>query len=479
MTAAAATSDPRATDAAAAVLRAGGNAVDAAVTAAFVLYVVEPQSCGIGGDGFMFVHRDRGAPDALGGSGSVPHGLTSSALAADGLDNVPARGAKTVTPPGAVRLLEDALERYGTIPLATAIAPAHDLARQGFAVRGTLAVAARSAQTNSPDVTNDPVLGPLYWPGGDAVVDGDIVVNHALADALELLAEHGSEAMRTGSLADAIATTVAEHGGYLTREDLAEHETEIITPASIDFAGHTVWQMPAPTQGPAVLAALRDVDASDTIEWAEVVRVMRAAMVEAGFDPAAVTVGTPSPAKGDTTFLAVMDHDGTGVSLITSVFGDFGSHLGIGALGGPIHNRATTFRLAARPLGPGKPPHTTIPGLVTGPSGELRALVGVAGGVMQPQTQVQLIMRMLLEGRDPQDAIDQPRFKICFGGGLSLEAGHPLAPRFPEALEKNPGPEGFGAAQVVAWHDGALAAGADRRRGGTAIVLTGRQTGGG
>ena len=300
MTAAAATSDPRATDAAAAVLRAGGNAVDAAVTAAFVLYVVEPQSCGIGGDGFMFVHRGSGRPHALGGSGSVPHGLTSSALAADGLDNVPARGAKTVTPPGAVRLLEDALERYGTIPLATAIAPAHDLARQGFAVRGTLAVAARSAQTNSPDVTNDPVLGPLYWPGGDAVVDGDIVVNHALADALELLAEHGSEAMRTGSLADAIATTVAEHGGYLTREDLAEHETEIITPASIDFAGHTVWQMPAPTQGPAVLAALRDVDASDTIEWAEVVRVMRAAMVEAGFDPAAVTVGTPSPAKGDT-----------------------------------------------------------------------------------------------------------------------------------------------------------------------------------
>ena len=152
MTAAAATSDPRATDAAAAVLRAGGNAVDAAVTAAFVLYVVEPQSCGIGGDGFMFVHRARGAPHALGGSGSVPRGLTPSALAADGLDNVPARGAKTVTPPGAVRLLEDALDRYGTISLAAAIAPARDLAREGFSVRSTLAVAARSAQKNSPDV---------------------------------------------------------------------------------------------------------------------------------------------------------------------------------------------------------------------------------------------------------------------------------------------------------------------------------------
>lgn len=472
MSAAAATSDPRATDAAAAVLRAGGNAVDAAVTAAFVLYVVEPQSCGIGGDGFMFVHRARGAPHALGGSGSVPRGLTSSALAADGLDKVPARGAKTVTAPGAVRLLEDALLRYGTISLAAAIEPARDLARQGFSVRATLAVAARSAQTYSPAVTIDPVLGPLYWPDGRAVREGEIVVNHALADALEVLAEHGSEAMRTGTLAEAIATAVAENGGYLTLQELGEHETEIITPDSIDFAGHTVWQMPAPTQGPAVLAALRDADVSDTIEWAGVVRVMRAAMVEAGFDPAAVTIGTPSPAKGDTTFLAVVDHDGAGVSLITSVFGDFGSHLGIGALGGPIHNRATTFRLTARPLGPGKPPHTTIPGLVTGPAGELRALVGVAGGVMQPQTQVQLIMRMLLERRPPQDAIDQPRFKICFGGDLALEVGHPLSARFPEALEKNPGPEGFGAAQVVAWHDGVLTAGADQRRGGTAVVLT-------
>lgn len=471
MSAAAATSDPRATEAAAHVLRSGGNAVDAAVTAALVLYVVEPQSCGIGGDGFMFVHRQPGSPDALGGSGSVPAGLTPEALVADGLDKVPARGAKTATAPGAVPLLEDALVRYGSLTLAEALEPARRYARDGFVVRQTLATAATLAAKVSPDVVSEPVLGPLYWPDGQPVAEGDIVVNPALHDALRILAVEGAEALRTGSLAAAITSTIGAHEGYLSASDLAGHRTEEIEPASVEFAGHTVWQMPSPTQGPAVLAALRELSETSDIEWGAVEAAMRSAMAEAGFDPAAVQVTIPSPAKGDTTFLAVVDDAGVGVSLITSVFGDFGSHLGVAALGGPIHNRATTFRLTGEQVRAGKPPHTTIPGLVTGPGGELRALVGVAGGIMQPQTQVQLILRMLLEGRAPQDAIDQPRFKICFGGGLALEADHPLAERFPEALERNPGPEGFGAAQVVAWHDGRLVAGADARRGGHAVAL--------
>lgn len=471
MSAAVATSDPRATAAAADVLRSGGNAVDAAVTAAFVLYVVEPHSCGIGGDGFLFVHRGSGPPAALGGSGSVPRGLTTAALLADGLTQVPARGGRSATPPGAVPLLEDTLHRDGTMSLAQTMAPAIALARGGFGVGETLARASRLAVAATPTVAADPVLGPLYWPNGDAVAVGETVVNPALAEALELLGDVGAGAMRTGELARAIASTVQDDGGYLTLEDLAAHETEVLTPVSVELAGHVVWQMPAPTQGPAVIAALRDIEPSGAIRWETVQQAMRAAMIEAGFDPTSVKVAGSGPAKGDTTFLAVVDHEGRGVSLITSVFGDFGAQLGIAAIGGPIHNRAATFRLAAQPLGPGKPPHTTIPGLITTGSGELRALVGVAGGVMQPQAQVQLVVRTLLEGLAPQDAIDAPRFKICFGGDLALEHGHPLVTDFPAALAKNPGPEGFGAAQMIAWHDGRLAAGADQRRGGSAVVL--------
>lgn len=471
MSVSAATSDPRATEAAADVLRAGGSAIDAAVTAAFVLYVVEPQSCGIGGDGFLFVHDQPGPPVALGGSGAVPAGLTQAALQRDGLAQVPARGGRSVTTPGAVALLADALERYGTITLASAVSPAIGFARDGFQVRETLARAVSLAATTSPGVLDDPVLGPLYWPGGHPVALGATVVNPRLADALGYIAEVGEVAIRSGDLGQAIVDTVRADGGYLTLADLDSHETELLQPVSVDFAGHRMWQLPAPTQGPAVIAALRDIASTGPVDWAQVEQAMRSAMREAGFDPSTVQVGGASPARGDTTFLAAVDASGRGVSMITSVFGDFGSQLGVAALGGPVHNRAATFRLTADPLRPGKPPHTTIPGLVTTASGELRALVGVAGGVMQPQAQVQLMIRWLIEGLDPQAAIDAPRFKICFGGDLALEVGHPLAAHSPDSLGKNPGPEGFGAAQMIAWCDGRLRAGADARRGGQAVVI--------
>jgi len=471
VSASAATSDPRATEAAAEVLRAGGNAIDAAVTAAFVLYVVEPQSCGIGGDGFLFVHDQPGPPVALDGSGAVPVGLTQAALERDGLAQVPARGGRSVTTPGAVSLLADALERHGTITLASAVTPAIGFARNGFDVRDTLARAAALAATSSPSVLDDGVLGPLYWPGGQPVASGVTVVNPALAEALEYIAEVGEVAMRSGALGQAIVDAVRADGGYLTLDDLASHQTELLEPISVEFAEHRMWQLPAPTQGPAVIAALRDIASTGPVDWASVERAMRSAMREAGFDPSTVQVGGASPARGDTTFLATVDATGRGVSMITSVFGDFGSQLGVAALGGPVHNRAATFRLAARPLGPGKPPHTTIPGLVTTAGGDLCALVGVAGGVMQPQAQVQLMIRWLIEGLEPQAAIDAPRFKICFGGDLALEAGHSLAADAPAALTKNPGPEGFGAAQMIAWIDGRLSAGADGRRSGHAVVI--------
>ena len=467
MTAAVATSDPRATDAAAAVLRSGGNAADAAVTAALVLYVVEPQSCGVGGDGFLVFHEPGSTPVAIDGSGEVPSGLTPERLAADGLEGVPPRGGASVTTPGAVPMLETALARFGTISLAEAVRPAIGLAADGFEVRPTLSVASRRA---AEALAADPVLGPLYSPSGQGLEEGATVANPDLATCLGRIAEIGSAAILEGATADAIVEVVARDGGYLDHDDLAGHRTTDIDLDSIDFAGHTVWALPSPTQGPAVLAALREIDDVAPVDWEAVLAAMRAAMAEAGFDPASVVVGAPRPARGDTTYLAVVDHAGRAASLITSVFGDFGAHLGIAAIGGSIHNRATTFRLVGRPPSPGKPPHTTIPGLVTGPDG-LRCALGVAGGVMQPQTQVQLILRMLLEGLDPQAAIDAPRFKICFGGGLALEAGHELTSFDRSALERAPGPEGFGAAQVVGYHDAELAAGADSRRGGSATVI--------
>ena len=469
MTAAVATSDPRATGAAVEVLSDGGNAVDAAVTACFVLYVVEPQSCGVGGDGFMFVHDGTGAPAALDGSGAVPLELTTDGLRQSGHDAVPARGGASVTPPGAVALLETALAGHGTISLADAVGPARQHAASGFEVRPTLAsTAARSGAS----LASDPVLGPLYVPEGTPVAEGALICNPRLAECLDVIASEGSRAVLGGPIGAAIVERVRSDGGFLSEIDMARHRTMAVEPGTVDFAGHTVWQMPLPTQGPSVLGALERLEAATPVDWEAVLAATSEGMRAAGFDPAAIVVGgRPKRATGDTTFLAVVDHHGQAASLITSVFGDFGAHLGVDEIGGPIHNRATTLRMLSLEPQPGaKPPHTTIPGMVTR-DGRLGCVLGVAGGIMQPQAQVQLIVRMILEGLGPQAAVDRPRFKVCFGGDLALEGGHELAGTHPAALSRSPGPEGFGAAQVVGWHQGRLEAAADARRGGSAAVL--------
>jgi gamma-glutamyltranspeptidase/glutathione hydrolase len=466
-----ATSDPRATDAAAAVLDTGGNAVDAAVTAAFVLFVVEPHFCGVAGDAFAMVADGSGPPVAYDGSGALPAALSEARLRDDGLDTVPARGGRSVSVPGAVDLLATLLTRHGQLTLADAIAPATALASDGFAVRSTLANAARRA---AGEIGQDPVLGPLYVPDGLPVAAGDVVHNPALAACLSTLAAEGAGPLYRGDLAAALADTVRDDGGYLTADDLAAHETVTMAPARAGLCGCSVWELPTPTQGPAVVHALDALDGTAAlegeVEWDAVLDATRAGMVATGFDPVAMGP-RPAPAKGDTTYLAVVDHDGLAVSLITSLFGDFGSHLGVAALGGAVHNRATTLRMLHSPPTPGKPPHTTIPAMVTDADGSPRLCLGVAGGIMQPQAQVQVLVRTLVEDLPLQAAIDAPRFKVCFGGDLALEPGHPLGRQHPAALGRDPGPEGFGSAQAVGRRHGALEAAADARRGGAARLL--------
>lgn len=460
-----ATSDQRASDAGAAILHAGGNAVDAAVTAMLTLYVLEPQSCGPGGDGFLIHSGNDGELTALDGSGEIPLGLTSAALAEAGLTTVPPRGARTATVPGALPLLFDALARFGSISFTDAAAPAIGFARDGFAVGPTLAAAAGRA---AAEIVTDAVLAPLYVPGGNPVREGDRVRNPALAECLAKFAVAGPSALSDGGLGAAIVDRVQAGGGYLSAADLRHHVTAEATLESAEFRGCRVWEFPHPTQGPAVLAALRRIEAEGPVvaDWQFVIESVRTGMADAGFDLASIVVGQPSPAKGDTTYVAAIDAEHRGASLISSVFGDFGSHFGIPELGGPILNRASILRPWRQDPTPGaKPPHTTIPAVVTS-DGRLAYVLGVAGGFMQPQAQVQVLIHLLEGGLAPQDAIDAPRFKVLFGGDVSLEPGHPLAGQLPEAAARPPGPEGYGAAHAAGIIDGEVLAGADHRRHG-------------
>jgi gamma-glutamyltranspeptidase/glutathione hydrolase len=444
-------------------MRDGGNAVDAAVAAALVLYVVEPQSSGPGGDAFLICVEPGHTPIALDGSGALPLGLSVDALATDGLTDVPGRGARSATTPGAMALLEDALTRFGTRPLGDLVAAAVRLAREGFEVRSSLAAASVRA---APEIAADPVLGPLYAPDARPLADGEWVRNPQLAECLSAVAANGARILYDGALGEAIAERVTTAGGYLRREDLRAHTTIERTPLSAGFRNAVVWELPSPTQGPAVIEALRILNGSEPVRtWTEVVDAVSAGMTHAGFDLRAIG-SQPSPARGDTTYIAAIDGDGLGASLITSVFADFGSYFGIPELGGPLGNRAAMLRALRRSPEPGaKPPHTTIPAAVT-TDGRLAFVLGVAGGFMQAQAQVQILIHLIERGLAPQAAIDEPRFKILLGGELALEAGHPLAATMPDAVHRAAGPEGFGAVQAVGWHDGVLRGGADGRRGG-------------
>jgi gamma-glutamyltranspeptidase/glutathione hydrolase len=421
------------------------------------------------------IHVEPGRdPVALDGSGALPAALDDAALAAAGLDTIPARGAASATVPGAMRLLEDAVAKFGTRSLSELAQPALELAARGFEVRPTLANAAVRA---AAEIGADPVLGPLYVPEGVPVAAGDTVVNPVLAGCLADICENGSTVLHEGALGHAVVARLRACGGFLTEDDFAAHTTAPIRLVATTFRGSTVWELSPPTQGVSVIYALeaiqREFDAVESPDhWVRVIELMGEAMATAGFDLRQIGA-RPAPGQGDTTYVAAVDHQGGGASLITSLFGDFGAHLGIPELGGPIGNRATMLRALRLPMMPGrKPPHTTIPAAVTRDD-ELQFVLGVAGGFMQPQAQVQILIHMLERGVDPQTAIDAPRFRIGFGGALSLEHGHLLSDVLRDAADRPPGPEGFGAAQVVGVdREAGVSAGADPRRGGSAQVVS-------
>lgn len=235
-------------------------------------------------------------------------------------------------------------------------------------------------------------------------------------------------------------------------------------PVSTEFQGTTAWALPEPTQGPAVLAALESLERGGDLGWRAVVEAVVEGLVTTGVD-----LRGPAP---NTTYIAAIDGSGAGASLITSVFAPFGSGLGVDGIGGPLQNRAAGFRVIGQPPRPGKPPHTIIPGLITGPSG-LAHVLGVAGGLMQAQGQVQLAIRLVAERRDPQDAIDAPRFRALPGGALAVEPGHPLGDLYPDAVGADPGFGGFGGAQVASSVGHRVRCGADGRRQGAAAVIDG------
>jgi gamma-glutamyltranspeptidase/glutathione hydrolase len=508
-----ATSQPLATGAALRVLQEGGNAFDAAVTAAAVLNVVEPHMTGIGGDMFALFWSARDGRilglDASGRSGSL---ATPDTILALGLDDVPYRGAGAITVPGALSGWAALLEEYGTLSLGEALAPAIEIARGGFPV--TPIIAGQWKDTEEI-LQRDPGARATFLLDGErGPAAGEWFRNPDLAGSFALIAREGPGALYGGALGARIVETVRGQGGFLTLEDLRLQEPSWVEPLSVDFLGYQVWELPPSGQGIAALQMLEMLEPFELrgmghnsaeylhhlveakkLAFADIERYVsdgdflegdpRALLAEsyiAGrrslIDPrrAAERVDPGRPFEnGETIYLAVADREGNMVSFINSIFEYFGSGIVAPGTGFVLQNRGAGFTLEEghpNRIGPRKHPfHTLIPGFVTR-NGEPFMAFGVMGGSMQPQGHVQLLLNLLLFGMDPQQAVDAPRFRSYNGARLAMES--PIPQEVRAALESmghrlmDEAGVAFGGAQLVMRLERGWAAASDPRKDGMA-----------
>jgi gamma-glutamyltranspeptidase/glutathione hydrolase len=457
------------------VLADGGSAADAAVATGTAMAVVGPHLCGLGGDVLAMVAPPGRPPEALLGVGRAGSGSDAARMRAEGLATMPLRrDIRSVQVPGAVDGWLALHERYGRLPLERVLAPAIELAEDGFAASIMLAFATHL-------VHDVPGAGELC-PDGPLEV-GSIVRLPGIARTLRAIARDG----RAGFYGAEFGRGLLELGaGHFAPNDLAASAAQWCAPLRLPAWGHQLWTVPPPSQGYLTLAGAAvaerlglGADAASA-EWAHLlVEVWRAVghdrpdilydgadgealLDEARLDRAAARVsaesaapsdvvgaagdGAPGVARigdGDTTHLCACDADGLGVSLTQSNALDFGSHLVEPTTGVFLHNRGVGFSLVeghpAEVRAGVRPPHTLSPMLVTGADGELTHLVGAMGGDAQPQIISQLLARLLRSGEDPARAISAPRlaldarspgpFRLWWGDDLTVlvEADAPTA----------------------------------------------------
>ena len=507
-----------ASNAGAAVLRRGGNAVDAAITMAAVLAVVRPHMNGVGGDNFLLIREAKtGRVYALNGSGRAGAKATPAFFAERKLTQVPSTGIMSVSVPGAVRAWEDALKRFGTISLSDALQPAIDYAERGFPVSTRLSL---DITEESRKVSSDPSLSRIFLTNGKAPAPGTILVQADLARTLRTIATGGADVLYRGPIAQQIAAFIEREGGLVTAADLTSHKSQWQEPISTTYAGKTVLAFPPNSQGMTFLEMLNIAESAMPANEAANSAPMIHALAEASklayqdrdrflADPAFSSVpvdrliskayaadrarvirrdtvaapdrsGAARDGNGDTIYLSVVDKDGNAVSMIQSLFAAFGSGRMVPGTGITLHNRGALFELSVEHpnvVTPGKRPfHTLSPAMALNADGSLAAAFGTPGGDGQPQTLVQVLNNVLRYGMTPQQAVEAPRWRVFAGGRLGVEPGIDAATR--AQLERRghvvrvqePSAE-FGGAQMIVIHSsGARMTGADPRREAYAVA---------
>ena len=476
-----ATSQPLASAAGLRVLQQGGNAFDAAVTAAAVLAVVEPTMNGAGGDLFALVYDAKAKQvRGLNASGRAPARATPDEFHRRGLSAIPYRGELSVSVPGVVDGWAELLARYGTIPLSRALEPAIGYARDGYAVSEIIANQWKDAE---PLLARDSAAAATFLPGGHAPAAGEVFSNPDLAATLEQIARGGRDAFYKGPIAKAIADDMRQRRGLLTEADFAANHPDWVEPISTTYRGYDVLELPPNTQGVVALEMLNILEGYDLRAMGQnsaaylhlLVEAKRMAFADrnawladpgsvpaaalarmlskdyaagrrkqfdadhaaADYQPLSLPGSSQIPeehpqAHGDTIYMTVADRDGNVVSLIQSIFEAFGSGIVAGRTGIVLHNRGALFTLQpGHPniIAPGKRPfHTLMPAMVLKDKRPWLSF-GVMGGDMQPQGHVQVLLNLIDFGMNIQEAGEAPRFRHS-AAGLALESAISPEARF-------------------------------------------------
>lgn len=469
------TSQPLATQVALGILKAGGNAIDAAIAANALLGLVEPTGNGVGGDLFAIVWDAKTKQlYGLNASGRSPQSLTIDYFKENGYDQIPAYGPLPVSVPGCVDGWCELNKRFGSMEMDQILQPAIGYAREGFPVTELIAYFWAG---NARSLSRYPNVAEVYMPNGKAPAKGEIFKNPYLANTLEKIARGGRDAFYSGEIAKTIDAFMKEQGGFLSYEDLANHTSEWVEPVSSNYRGYDVWELPPNGQGIAALQILNILEGYDIASMgfgsseyihhfveakklafedraryyadpafndlpveeliSKEYAARRAELINP--DRASRNLDAGEMEHGNTIYMTVADQYGNMISLIQSNFRGLGSGMCPPGLGFILQDRGELFTLEEGHFNvyePGKRPfHTIIPAFIT-KEGKPYMSFGVMGGSMQPQGHAQIVINMIDFGMNIQEAGDAPRMRhdgssqptgkeMTDGGVVNLESGIP------------------------------------------------------
>ena len=470
-----ATSQTLASQAGAQVLARGGSAIDAAIAADAVLGVVEPMSCGMGGDLFALYWDARtGKLTGLNASGWSPQALTPELLHARGSSTMPQAGIHSVTVPGCVNGWSKLHQRFGKLPWGELFQPAAYYAEHGFPVTELI----QGGWRNSLNTLNaDENARRVFLRDGSAPEIGEMFRNPQLAAALKLVAAGGAKVFYRGPIAKAILRTSDRLGGTLAAADLSEFDAEWVDPVSTEYRGWKVYELPPNGQGVAALEMLNIMSnfplfnypargleelhiqiEAQKLAYADLARYVadprfsrvpvegllapayarrRAELIRMDAARCTAEPGHPPPTAGDTIYLSVVDRDGNIVSLIQSLYLSFGSGVMVEGYGFHLHNRGALFTLDPQHpnvLAPRKRPfHTIIPAFME--KDNVHMGFGIMGGFNQAQAHAQFVGNIVDHSMNIQAALEAPRFTKLNFGGCDLMIENRVPPEVREALE--------------------------------------------